>query len=85
MNQRVEKRLFLVALVGFISASMSVGFAQTLRASHQWPQGDLRDEMVQLIKEEVEAADVGLNIRVFPGGSLFGAREQWEAVVTAMS
>ena len=54
--------------------------AQTLRASHQWPQGDLRDEMVQLIKKEVEAADVGLDIRIFPGSSLFGADEQWDAV-----
>lgn len=54
--------------------------AQTLRASHQWPQGDLRDEMVQLIKTEVEAADVGLDVRVFPGSSLFGADEQWDAV-----
>ncbi len=58
----------------------SLGSAQTLRASHQWPQGDLRDEMVQLIKTEVEAADVGLDIRVFPGSSLFGADEQWDAV-----
>lgn len=58
----------------------SLGSAQTLRASHQWPQGDLRDEMVQLIKQEVETADVGLDVRVFPGSSLFGADEQWDAV-----
>ena len=75
--KRFMKRLISFVLVGLFS----VGFAQTLRASHQWPQGDLRDEMVQLIKEEVEAADVGLDVRVFPGGSLFGAREQWDAVV----
>ena len=72
------KRLILsvVALV-----FLPFGFAQTLKASHQWPQGDIRDQMVQLIKKEVEAADVGIEIRMFPGGSLFDAREQWEAVV----
>ena len=59
----------------------SAGFAQTLRASHQWPQGDLRDEMVQIIAREVSAADVGLDVRVFPGASLFKATEQWDALV----
>ena len=68
---------FLVACVLILG---SLGSAQTLRASHQWPQGDLRDKMVQLIKTEVEAADVGLDVRVFPGSSLFGADEQWDAV-----
>jgi TRAP-type C4-dicarboxylate transport system substrate-binding protein len=58
--------------------------AQTiLRASHQWPGGigDVRDEMVQLIAREVNSADVGLNIRVYPGQSLFKAADQWSALV----
>ncbi|MEZ5862174.1 MAG: TRAP transporter substrate-binding protein DctP [Geminicoccaceae bacterium] len=56
----------------------------TLRASHQWPggKGDIRDEMVQIIKREVEAADVGLEIQVFPGASLFKANEQWGALTS---
>ncbi len=58
--------------------------AQTiLRASHQWPggTGDIRDEMVQLIAREVEAANVDLTIRIYPGQSLFKAADQWSAVV----
>ena len=58
--------------------------AQTiLRASHQWPggTGDVRDEMVQLIASEVEAANVDLAIRIYPGQSLFKAADQWSAVV----
>jgi TRAP-type C4-dicarboxylate transport system substrate-binding protein len=58
--------------------------AQTiLRASHQWPGGigDVRDEMVQIIAREVNSADVGLNIRVYPGQSLFKAADQWSALV----
>ncbi|MCB8837767.1 TRAP transporter substrate-binding protein DctP [Aurantimonas sp. VKM B-3413] len=54
----------------------------TLRASHQWPggKGDVRDEMVQMIGKDVEAANVGLKLQVFPGESLFKAKDQWGAV-----
>jgi TRAP-type C4-dicarboxylate transport system substrate-binding protein len=38
--------------------------------------------MVQIIKREVEAADVGLEIQVFPGASLFKANEQWGALTS---
>jgi TRAP-type transport system periplasmic protein len=58
--------------------------AQTvLRASHQWPggTGDLRDEVVRIIAREVAAADVGLEIRIYPGEALFRARDQWPAMV----
>ncbi len=55
----------------------------TLRASHQWPggKGDVRDEMVQIIKREVEAANVGLKVQVYPGKSLFKPKQQWDAMV----
>ncbi|MCB1520903.1 MAG: TRAP transporter substrate-binding protein DctP [Hyphomicrobiaceae bacterium] len=53
-----------------------------LKASHQWPggKGDARDEMVQIIAKEVEKANVGLKIQVYPGASLFKAKEQWGAL-----
>lgn len=57
--------------------------AQTvLKASHQFPggKGDPRDEMVQVIAREVEKANVGLKIQVFPGSSLFKPKEQWNAM-----
>ncbi|NDV86855.1 ABC transporter substrate-binding protein [Aurantimonas aggregata] len=54
----------------------------TLRASHQFPggKGDVRDEMVQMIARDIEAANVGLTMQVFPGESLFKASDQWGAV-----
>lgn len=54
----------------------------TLKASHQWPggKGDVRDEMVQILAKEVEKADVGLDIRVYPGASLHKPKEQWGAL-----
>ncbi len=55
--------------------------ALTLKASHQWPSGDVRDEMLQIIKREVEAANVGLEIKIYPAKSLFKPKEQWGAMV----
>jgi len=54
-----------------------------LRASHQFPggKGDVRDDMVQMIAREAKAANVGLNIQVYPGASLFKAEQQWNAMV----
>ena len=55
----------------------------TLKASHQFPggKGDPRDEMVQIIAKEVKAANVGIDIQVYPGASLFKANDQWNAMV----
>src|SRR5262245_25537112 len=56
--------------------------AQTLKASHQFPggKGDARDEMVQIIAREAKAANVGLEVQVYPGASLFKPNEQWNAL-----
>ena len=76
-----------VLMTGVAAAAAIAGSAMaaemTLRASHQWPagKGDVRDEMVQMIKTEVEAAKVGLTIQVHPGASLFKPKQQWEAMV----
>jgi TRAP-type C4-dicarboxylate transport system substrate-binding protein len=60
-------------------------FAQTiiLRGSHQFPggKGDPRDEMVQIIAREIKAANVGLDMQIYPGASLFKPNEQWNAMV----
>ena len=57
--------------------------ALELKASHQWPggKGDVRDEMVQIIARETAKADVGLDVKVYPGRSLFKPKEQWGAMV----
>lgn len=61
--------------------------AQTiLKASHQFPggKGDIRDEMVQIIARDVAAANVGLEIQVFPGSSLYKPNDQWNAVTRGL-
>lgn len=51
--------------------------AETLRLSHQWSEGDVRHQVAQMIADEVAAADVDLQIQIFPNQTLFKAREQY--------
>jgi len=78
------KRSIIPILLGLaFAAGATAALAQTtLRASHQFPggQGDPRDEMVQILARDVEAADVGLKIQIFPSQSLYKAAEQWGAL-----
>ena len=81
----VSRIVVTLGLSAALGAALSAGaLAQTqLKASHQFPggKGDVRDEMVQIIAREVAAADVGLDVRVYPGASLFKPAQQWEAMV----
>ena len=54
-----------------------------MRASHQFPggKGDVRDDMVQMIARDAKAANVDLEIQVYPGASLFKPEQQWNAMV----
>jgi TRAP-type C4-dicarboxylate transport system substrate-binding protein len=80
-------RGILAGVAACVASAMLAGTAAgdevTLNASHQWPsgKGDVRDEMVQIIKKDVEAADVDVSVRVYPGESLFKAKQQWDAMV----
>lgn len=66
-----------------LPAASATAQTVSLKASHQFPggKGDVRDEMVQMIAREVAAANVGVEIKVFPGGSLVKAKEQWKAML----
>jgi TRAP-type transport system periplasmic protein len=66
---------------GILTAGSSAS-AIELKASHQWPggKGDVRDEMVQMIARHMAANDTGVEIKVYPGKSLFKPKEQWGAM-----
>jgi TRAP-type C4-dicarboxylate transport system substrate-binding protein len=51
--------------------------AETLKLSHQWSESDVRHKVAQMIADDVAAADVDLNIQIFPNQTLFKAREQY--------
>lgn len=79
-------RFLLRALAALFAAAAAGGAAAqavTLKASHQFPggKGDVRDEMVQMIARDVHKANVGLEIKVFPGSSLVKPKEQWKAML----
>src|SRR5438045_8449807 len=80
---RITQALCASAL---FAACVTATFAAptTLRASHQFPggRGDVRDEMVQIVAREAKAANVDLEVQVYPGASLFKPNEQWNALVS---
>ncbi|MDA0340414.1 MAG: TRAP transporter substrate-binding protein DctP [Proteobacteria bacterium] len=82
-----DTKWFKAAVVGLTVATAAfaggVAQAETLKASHQFPgnKGDVRDEMVRIIAAEMAKADVGIDVQVYPGQSLFKSKEQWNAMV----
>jgi TRAP-type C4-dicarboxylate transport system substrate-binding protein len=79
---RVTRAALTIGLGGMLLSSAALAQTQ-LKASHQWPagKGDVRDEMVQIIAREVVAADVDLDVRIYPAASLFKPTQQWDAMV----
>ena len=79
------KQIKLAVIAWALASIGTVAFAQstTLRASHQFPggRGDVRDEMVQIIARDAKAANVGVEVQVYPGASLFKPNDQWNALV----
>jgi TRAP-type transport system periplasmic protein len=81
-TMRKISTLFATA-AAVIVLSASAQAQMTMKASHQFPggKGDVRDDMVQMIAKDVKAANVGIDIQVYPGASLFKPNDQWNAMV----
>ena len=60
-----------------VAASAANVHAEELRLSHQWSTQDVRHKVAQMVADDVAAADVDLDITIFPSESLFKAREQY--------
>jgi TRAP-type transport system periplasmic protein len=73
----------LAALAAAIVLTASAHAQVVLKASHQFPggKGDIRDDMIQIIAKEMKAANVGVEVQVYPGASLFKPNDQWNAMV----
>ncbi len=70
------KLMLSTATAAFVAGTLSAG-ATDLRLSHQWSDKDVRHKVAQIVADEVAAADVDLEIKIFPTQSLFKAREQY--------
>ena len=66
-----------VAVAALLAGTWSVQAAE-LRLSHQWSTKDVRHKVAQIVADEVAAADVDLEIKIFPSKSLFKPREQYK-------
>ncbi|MCF6326868.1 MAG: TRAP transporter substrate-binding protein DctP [Devosiaceae bacterium] len=65
------------AAVALMIATSGASAQEVLRLSHQWSTADIRNQVAQIIADEVAAADVGLEIQIFGSKSLFAPREQY--------
>jgi TRAP-type transport system periplasmic protein len=79
---KIKKLVTVVAFAGILAGSIGSAQAIELKASHQWPggKGDIRDEMVQMIARHMQEKNTGVDIKVYPGKSLFKPKEQWGAM-----
>lgn len=66
-----------IAAATIAALAASAAQAQELRLSHQWSTQDIRHKVAQIVADEAAAADVGLEITIYPSQSLFRAREQY--------
>jgi len=67
----------IVTALVFASAS-TLANAEELRLSHQWSNKDIRHKVAEVMADEVAAADVDLEIKIFGSKSLFNPREQYK-------
>jgi TRAP-type C4-dicarboxylate transport system substrate-binding protein len=71
------KHTFIAATAATALLMGGTATAAELRLSHQWSNNDVRHKVAQIVADEVAAADVDLEIKIFGSKSLFKPREQY--------
>ncbi len=71
------KHTFIAATAASALLLGGLANATELRLSHQWSNNDVRHKVAQIVADEVAAADVDLEIKIFGSKSLFKPREQY--------
>jgi len=85
---RSKKSLFCIIIVlavavsfVLIQAEPSLAKSMTLKVSHQFAKGDVRDQMARVFGEMVTKRTNGeIKFRHYPAKSLFKPKEQWDAM-----
>jgi TRAP-type C4-dicarboxylate transport system substrate-binding protein len=68
----------LTAIIfGMAIGTGSVHADTVLKVSHQWSTSDVRHKVAQMVADEVAAANVGLELKIYPSKSLFKPKEQY--------
>jgi TRAP-type C4-dicarboxylate transport system substrate-binding protein len=77
-RSKIMKKIFSKAVIAVAVLSTSLlANATELKLSHQWSNKDIRHKVAQMVADEVKAANVDLEIRIFGSKSLFKPREQY--------
>ncbi|SMX32306.1 TRAP transporter substrate-binding protein DctP [Actibacterium lipolyticum] len=74
----MKHKLLSAAAAIAIAAAGTMAHATELRLSHQWSNQDVRHKVAEIVANEVAAADVDLEIKIFGSKSLFKPREQYK-------
>lgn len=74
----MKTKLFTTAATIALIATAGMANATELRLSHQWSNKDIRHKVAQMVADDVAAADVDLEIKIFGSKSLFKPREQYK-------
>ncbi|TLP59451.1 ABC transporter substrate-binding protein [Parasedimentitalea maritima] len=74
----MKTNLLTAAATAAVLALSGAASATELRLSHQWSNKDIRHQVAQIVADEVAAADVDLDIKIFGSKSLFKPREQYK-------
>ena len=74
----MKSTLKLAAATLAFAAAAATASATELRLSHQWSNKDVRHKVAQIVADEVAAAGVDLEIKIFGSKSLFKPREQYK-------
>jgi TRAP-type C4-dicarboxylate transport system substrate-binding protein len=74
----MKMKLFTAAAAIALMATAGMANATELRLSHQWSNKDIRHKVAQMVADDVAAANVDLEIKIFGSQSLFKAREQYK-------
>ena len=85
---RTKKTLFCLivvlavsVLLMFVKADVSWAKSMTLKVSHQFAAGDVRDQMGRVFGEMVTKRTNGeIKFRHYPAKSLYKPKEQWDAL-----
>ena len=85
---RTKKTLFysmvilaVSASLLFVNADVSRAKSMTLKVSHQFAAGDVRDQMGRVFGEMVtERTNGEIKFRHYPAKSLYKPKEQWDAL-----
>lgn len=75
----MSKSMFKAALLScaMVVSGGAAAADTVLKVSHQWSTSDVRHKVAQMVADEVAAADVGLELKIYPSKSLFKPKEQY--------